>query len=102
LSFSIFIVPIRLSHIALSSASPTVPMLPTRPSLASRFVNANEVYCEPWSEWWTAPAEAHLAAPPDRHVERLEDELDRFVRASRMSRAARFSPILTRGRASAT
>jgi hypothetical protein len=43
-SFSIFIVPIRLSHIALSSASPTEPMLSTRPSAARRRVNANEVY----------------------------------------------------------
>jgi hypothetical protein len=43
-SFSIFIVPIRLSHIALSSASPTVPMLETMPSLASRRVKAKDVY----------------------------------------------------------
>jgi len=27
--FSIFILPIGLSHVALSSASPTVPMVPT-------------------------------------------------------------------------
>jgi hypothetical protein len=47
LSFSSFIVPISDSHIALSNASPTVPMLATIPSPASRRVNANDVYWLP-------------------------------------------------------
>jgi hypothetical protein len=43
--------PDRLWHIALSSASPTVPMLPTTPSVASRRVNGErDVLTGPWSE----------------------------------------------------
>jgi hypothetical protein len=52
---SIFIDPISDSHIALSSTPPTVPMLVTIPSAASRRVKAKEVYWLPWSKGVTTP-----------------------------------------------
>ena len=46
-------VPKKLSHIALSCASPTVPIDGRTPASLQRMPNAMGVYWQPRSEWWT-------------------------------------------------
>ena len=45
----------KLSHMALSYASPTDPIEGRTPASRQRWPNPIEVYCEPWSEWWITP-----------------------------------------------
>jgi hypothetical protein len=41
----------KLSHIALSYASPTLPIDGRTPACLQRRPNAMDVYCDPWSLW---------------------------------------------------
>jgi len=62
-------------------------MLPRRPSLASRRVNANELGLAALIAVVDRAGGAHLAPAPDRHVEGLEDEIRCFVGPDRPAEA---------------
>src|ERR1039457_1996439 len=48
--------PIVVTASALSEASPTVPIDPASPASIRVSANRSEVYWDPASEWWMAPA----------------------------------------------
>lgn len=75
------------SAMALSRASPTVPIDPRMPAWRSLWPNTQEVYWVPWSAWWMSPESGSGRLLPAGHVEGVTDEFCSKVIGDRPSDA---------------